>query len=140
MPITGDWEGLEAVRRAVDTVASAGFRTALNKNLSEAALTEIKLGFAEGVDPTGAAWAPLKRRPGLPLRDTGRLGNSFRRTACNAGGFTVTSGVGYGLYHQTGTRRMPARKMVPESQLPDRYKAAFNEVATDMLEQTLAAK
>lgn len=127
MPLSGNVRVLAKLKGGLEFIASKQAHVALAKNFAEAAVTEIKLGFAEGVDPEGEAWAPLKKRVGMILRDSGQLGR-FRRTRSDAGGFTVATAASYGIYHQTGTSRMPARKMVPEGTLPERYRRAFEEV------------
>jgi phage virion morphogenesis protein len=66
------------------------------------ALTQVKFGFRRSEAPDGTAWAPLKHRDGMPLRDTGRLGNSF--TAKVAGDHVIVgTNVVYAPYHQFGT-------------------------------------
>lgn len=73
-------------------------RTAL-KNLEAEAVTQVKLGFRQSRDPYGNAWAPLKHRDGRPLRDTGRLNNSFTAKAEN-GRLRVGTNVEYAPTHQ----------------------------------------
>lgn len=115
--ISGDFGKLEELIAKVRTIASPTFREATLTNLAEAARTEIVLGFSGGRDPYGNRWAPLKatrgrRVGGQPLRDTGRLQNSFNVQRTETG-ITIRSGVSYAGYHQYGTRRIPVRAMVP---------------------------
>ncbi|RLG91053.1 MAG: phage virion morphogenesis protein [Candidatus Hecatellales archaeon] len=89
---------------------------------------------AEGRDKTGAThtWAPLakstqKRRAKYKgeankahpiLEMTGRLKQSIN-TAHGRDYAQVYTGVRYGVYHQTGTRKMPARPfmLIPRAEL-----------------------
>lgn len=134
MAVVGGFGDLERLIRKVGTVASAESRAKVAKQLAHEALTQVKLGFSQSVAPDDASWAPLKYRKGKPLRDTGRLANSFGVLREGPDGFTVGTNVAYAAYHQTGTRHMPARPMVPAGGLPPRYADAF----TDLLETYLA--
>jgi len=115
--ITGRMDLLKELIDKARLLASPAFLKDTLTALAETARTEIVLGFAAGRDPYGAKWAPLKaqkgrRAGGQPLRDTGRLQNSFNVQATETG-IEVRSGVEYAGYHQYGTKRMPARRMVP---------------------------
>ena len=59
---------------------------------SQAALAQVQLGFRTSTAPDGTPWAPLKVRAGKPLRDTGRLANSFSARPSGSG-FVVGSNV-----------------------------------------------
>lgn len=103
--------------------------------MAKEALKLVDRGFTTEMDPRGVAWAPRreggfegsllggrrgyspgKRRVGHKLLDlTGDLRGSFRVLGVNRNGFAIGSDVSYGGYHQTGTRFMPARRMVPRS-------------------------
>ena len=95
----------------------------LNAAAAEA-LTQVKLGFRGSKAPNGAPWKPLKVRDGRPLRDTGRLGNSF---TVKISGQLVTLGtnVVYARFHQFGTPRIPARPMLPLSGLTPSWNKAI---------------
>lgn len=71
---------------------------AVNRRL----LTLVRDGFRSGTDPWGRRWAPLAVRSGQPLRDTGRLRNSFvgRATDDEA---VIGTNVCYAVVHQMGT-------------------------------------
>lgn len=99
MGLRGDFSELAALRRKL--AAAPQLREQLLKVAAAAALTEVQLGFRGGVDPYGEPWAPLKRRKGQPLRDTGRLGNSFTARP-TATGFIVGTNVAYAPFHQYG--------------------------------------
>lgn len=75
-------------------------------------------GFDRSVDPYGTPWAEIQR-DGQILVDNGLLRQSVKSYAygTDAG---VTIGQEYASFHQEGTRRMPARKMVPDEGSPSR--------------------
>lgn len=80
---------------------------------------ELKLGFAKESDPDGAPWAPLKpstlrqKRSGAILRETSALAGSIALQSVSSSNVRVgSSGVAYGIYHQTGTSKMVARKFI----------------------------
>lgn len=73
--------------------------------------------FAAQATPEGVPWAPLKRpRAGKILRRTGRLrrGATVAVTWGNQVRLRVPA---YGVYHLTGTSRMPARPWQPMTPL-----------------------
>jgi len=102
--------------------------------LAKESLKLVARGFKLEQDPRGVAWAPRvtgqltftaasytrgryrqgKRASGHKLLDlTGKLKDSFTVIGVNKNGFTIGSDVSYGGFHQSGTRFMAARRMVP---------------------------
>jgi len=109
--------------------------TTVAKNMCEEALTLVADGFQAETDPYGKAWAKLKVRQGKILQDKGRLKNSWHRVQVSAAGFRIAAGVDYATYHQSGTRRMVARRMVPDGgRLPQAWRAKMIAAATEVLE------
>ncbi|MEM6432966.1 MAG: phage virion morphogenesis protein [Cyanobacteria bacterium P01_D01_bin.115] len=109
---------LKAVANLVDRTRN--WRPALN----EAALymeRQTKLRFAREEAPDGTQWAPLaastraaKKLRGAPLKilvDTGILesGIAARPASDTQASVEATAGAEYGIWHQIGTKRMPAR-------------------------------
>lgn len=143
MSVTGPFVKLEQIAAALRSVGSGALNKTISQQCAQAAVTEVSLGFTESRDPYGAGWAALKRRSGKPLRDTGRLGNSFQAKSITDSGFTVGSNVVYGGYHQSGTSRMDgtsrivARPMTPERGLPESWAESFAEVAGEILAEKL---
>lgn len=80
-----------------------------------------ELSWSQERDPqTGKGWAPLSARyrarknmiaPGQPiLRLTGKMLNTAKiRPGSSVGLFSARTKANYGIYHMTGTARMPAR-------------------------------
>jgi phage gpG-like protein len=101
--VSGDFEGLAALKRAMAEIGTPAHRLVLAKNLAEEARTQVVFGFQRSVDPYDQAWKPLRSRQGQPLRDTGRLQNSVAgQPHVTANGFTISTGVKYAATHQYG--------------------------------------
>lgn len=93
--------------------------------------------YAEGRGPDGATWAPLKRS-GRPshLQDTLAMSGASRALK-GVKGITVTI-PRPANFHQSGTERMEARKLVPDGEpLPGRWGEVARETATAVIVQTL---
>lgn len=79
---------------------------------------ETKLNFAKQSTPDGAGWAglaasTLARKSGKILHETGALVGSISVLSVSSTQATVgSSGVAYGIYHQMGTGKMPARQFI----------------------------
>jgi len=140
MSVTGPFVKLEQIAAALRSVGNGELNKTISQQCAQAAVTEVALGFTESRDPYGAGWAALKKRQGKPLRDTGRLGNSFQAKSITESGFTVGSNVVYGGYHQSGTKRMTARPMVPGHGLPEQWAESFAEVAGEILAEKLGGE
>jgi phage gpG-like protein len=105
-------------------------------NMAEETLELIREGFEKEQDPDGKRWAPLKSREGRILQDTGVMRNSFHRKMVGRDGFTVGPSVDYATYHQTGTDRgLPVRRMVPDGDLPSKWRARLIDIANEVLER-----
>lgn len=83
--------------------------------LREAFAADIRRNFANGHDPDGNPWAPLKWRVGKPLILTGLLMNSAYLAAQHAqlrNGTEIMATLSqpsYWMFHEYGTSRIPAR-------------------------------
>lgn len=110
MAVTGDFRKLKDLGRRLER-ASLVARVRVNGALAGAAQEQVAQAFMEGRDPWGRKWKPITHRQGQPLRDTGRLMNSFH-VAHGPWGFTIASGVVYAAIHNFGgTVRVPERLM-----------------------------
>ena len=78
---------------------------------------ETKLNFARETDPDGQPWTALSaatlryKRTNAILRETSTLANSVTGES-NGNIGRVRVGTDYGIFHQTGTRKMPQRKII----------------------------
>lgn len=108
--VSGDFAKLSELIRSLSGIATPQVKTDLGKLLGQAALTTLAHEFTGAHDPYGKPWPPLKTRKGEPLRDTGRLMNSFSRQG-NPNGFSISTRVAYADVHQYGGTIKPhARK------------------------------
>lgn len=132
MAVTGDFDKLRRIKRQLATVQNKALHKKVCNQVAHETLSLIADGFKGERDPYNSPWAPLARRSGRILQDTGRLKNSFTIREVTAKGFRVGSAVKYATYHQTGTRRMPRRMMVPlPRRLPPGYARAIHDTIRD---------
>lgn len=97
---------LADLHRRFEAVQAARFRAVLAQNLGEEARTQVANGFRSERDPYGKPWAPLKRRKGKILRDTGRMAASVAVAQVSAG-FQLEITADYAPHHQYGTKPSP---------------------------------
>jgi phage gpG-like protein len=83
------------------------------QGLADESLYQLRQEFRNESDPYGEPWAPLKRRKGRILRDTGRLANSFARTSVSSTGFRVETNVDYAGVHQNGASYVSKPRLQP---------------------------
>jgi len=82
----------------------------------------IAEGFKNEKSPYGRKWPARKDKLPHPILDkSGRLKRSWSVKAQGKRILIRTYGVDYAKYHQSGTKRMPARRMVPEGKLPPKW-------------------
>jgi hypothetical protein len=93
--------------------------------------------FARGVDPYGRKWRRLATGRAAHLTKTGKLRSGTRAMPGMGGraGLRVVVGMPYGSFHQTGTSRMPARKILPERGMPAAWREAFVAAARKLTRQ-----
>jgi hypothetical protein len=100
----------------------------------------IDSSFTLGADPYGETWAPLapatiaKGRTPPPLTDTGAMREGLRVSVTQDA--IVASLPDPAGYHQTGTRHMPARPVLPDDArgLPDAWRAAITDAGQRVFE------
>lgn len=110
------FQRLHGTLRALSEVPS---RAAADASVRIAGL--IDESFDAGTDPYGRAWAPLrpytlaKGRFPPPLTDSGAMRASVDVKPTAGAGIEVTIGTDYATFHQTGTRDMVQRQILPQS-------------------------
>lgn len=112
--IRGDFGKLATLTRRLGRLGPA--QAELRQDLAQEALTLVQQGFDRSVDPWDRPWLPLKHRKGQPLRDTGRLMNSFTPVV-TATGIRVGTNVSYAPPHQFGAQ------IAPHTRAKGRYQA-----------------
>lgn len=123
--------------------ADASKKAKATKAIGQFLINQVGLEFKLGKDPFGAPWAPnapstLKRKlskgstgAGKPkvLIDTGNLRNSWTtRTTKNM--VEIGTPVPYAKYHQSGTRKIPQRMLLPQNdkQIPAHWNAQITKI------------
>jgi hypothetical protein len=130
MPLTGNFGKLATWQRKIERISSPQVAFEIADGMADAALGLIAEGFGREQDPFGNRWAPKKRPDGRAILrgKTNRL-IQWRKAFVNQHGYRVTSTAPYARYHQSGTRRMVARRMAPTSnRLPAHWSSEFRGV------------
>ncbi len=117
--------------KAVEGMGTKQQLLMLSKALAQAAKSNISTGFRFETDPYGDKWK--ERADGSTdrqiLTQTSELRRSWNSTV-RPSGFRIKSAKSYAKHHQYGTRRMVARKMVPDNgNLPPEWSREFNHMA-----------
>lgn len=117
------WEEIGMIKL---TVNQSGF-AALKSQIRDTSAVFAAVGaFADsslqttqssGQDPYQETWAPLATGSPSFLRDQGTL-EASRAWESSRNRARVTFGAAYAQFHQSGTSKMPQRKLVPESMPP----------------------
>lgn len=100
--------------------------------------------YTSGTDPDGKQWQSLSDA----TRATGRTpppltasGNMRSRTKVVAGVKGITTSVpSPGVFHQYGTKRMPARKIVPSGTLPRNWSRPVKEAGAIVIRSAILKK
>lgn len=116
-----DVDADDALKRLLNIVDGLEQARPLYKTLGETLTNLHQDRFDAQISPTGQAWAPLspktakRKQFGRILYRSGVLRNTLRY---NASSREVRFGTDrkYGIYHQFGTRHMPARPWLGVSQ------------------------
>lgn len=104
---------------------------------------EIAKQFAQGTDPYGKPWARLKpatiRKKGhdLILVDTNRMQAETIAIPRRGAGIELVT-VGYAGFHQTGTKWMVPREVLPDrAELPLAWQAIIREELADAFKKVM---
>lgn len=119
--------------------ALSGFSTKLKQSdrllLAQSAEMKPELlklvdeGFDERKDPVGRRWKRRKKAYPWPiLNKTLLLRKSWRARQAGRNGVYLTNPVYYAVFHQRGTRKMVARKMVPDQSLSPKWRSRLMKV------------
>lgn len=122
MPVTGDFAGLRQLEHTLVELGQIPRRAG-----REAAAGIGKLlakEFSSGTDPYGAKWAKLKSGKPSHLTRSGRLRGTARARSTNAG-VAIGPLASHGIYHQTGTSSMSARRILPDTGIPAAWRAVI---------------
>lgn len=127
----------KALEKMVETLESLG--SIPSQAAPEAAKkieSLIQAQFDAGTDPYGRRWAAKKDGSPSYLEKSGDLRKGVRVQPTSGAGIAVTVDMPYGEYHQTGTRYMPARKILPdEGDLPEEWHDAIEEALDETIDK-----
>jgi phage gpG-like protein len=114
----GNFDALIKAAESVDGPAQIAREAVASVDMIESLYVQ---GFEREEAPSGEKWAPPKADYGHPLmRDTRDLQNGAVVTA-SGDGVNISVDVEYATYHQSGTEKMVARKIVPDGPLGERW-------------------
>lgn len=71
----------------------------------------LKKGFKDQIDPYGDKWD--KNSDGSKFDRNGAIQKSFK-TSYTEDSAKIESTLDFAIYHQTGTKRLPQRRMIPD--------------------------
>ena len=139
--VTGDFAGLGLL------IANLGKLAEVPSQAASAASVQItkslRAQFVNGVDPYGKPWAALRpstlrsgRRP-PPLTDSGKLAAGTGAKPMGRAGISLTVGAPYGVFHQTGTKNMAKRRILPDGAMPKAWSAILKQAASDAIRKRL---
>lgn len=145
MGFSGNMSGLGQLERNIGRLASVPSRVAGPASASIASL--IQHQFDTGTDPYGRPWAPLRPatlrrgRHAPPLTDTGKMRHGITVAPAQGAGIAVSFAdpVPAG-FHQEGTTKMVARKILPEGTLPATWNAAIATAASGAVRAAVGGK
>ncbi len=100
---------------------------------------ELQREFSAGVDPYGRKWRKLATGKPSHLTESGRLRRGTRAAPLpgKRAGVRILLGAKYAVYHQTGTARMPARRILPQRGMPQTWSAAINRAMREATREAL---
>lgn len=134
--ITGDFDKLQKITESVARLASSGFRR-VSTDGSVAISDVLEEQYASGSGPNRDPWAPLASGEPSHLTDTGHMRSTSLSTPVKGVSVRIPFP---GKFHQKGTknrdgsRRMPARPIVPESSsLPERWSDPLKRSARSVI-------
>ena len=137
----GDIAKFGKLGKDIGKAGATVFLERLSAKLGKEALSLIDEGFAKGIAPNGKPWS-RPRKAHRALIESGELRGSFSADT-NELRAIVESSAPYAVYLQRGTkgengkRGMGPRKMLPEGQLPLRWKSRLEAIFMAHLRSSL---
>jgi len=140
--LKGDTRQLKELQRKLAGV-SAELLPVVSEQLAEESLNFAREGFDKSRDPYGAKWKSRKRttrkNSGKALLVASGVMRKSLNVAANAAGFVLGFAQSYATFHQSGTKRMVQRMLVPTAAkgLPSKWAREFKAVVQDVFEELL---
>jgi hypothetical protein len=130
MPLTGQFDVLREWERRIGALAADATRTAVSREMAEAALELVADDFSGEHGPFGARWKAKKIADGRPI-GVGRTGklSKYRIRHVDGVSFRIGSDASYAKYFHGGTKRMRARQVVPNNgRMPAAWGSRFERI------------
>lgn len=99
-----------------------------SRELAKEGLRLIDEGFEKRQDPLGHKWKRRKKRYPWPILNKTLALRRGWKTESNQHAFKFINPTFYTVFHQKGTRKMVARKMVPDRSLSPKWRARMHKV------------
>jgi phage gpG-like protein len=100
---------------------------------------ELQKQFAQGRDPHGRKWRKLATGKASHLEESGKLRSKTRAAPMPGGrrGVRILFGSRARIagFHQTGTKRMPARRILPDKGMPASWAMALTRAHRQAFQQ-----
>ena len=138
MALTGNFQGLALVRANLARLARVPAQAA--QSVARGLTAELQRQFAEGHDPYDRAWKPKKSGKGRTLVRSGSLAGSAVARPMAGAGVRIGPFPSYASFHQTGTKKMVARPILPYGGLPARWNAIIKAACTVTVNQAMEGR
>lgn len=124
-------EALRRLEKAAKKFAGSSRKVAdIRRDIASELVVIIDEQFRTSSDPWGGKWAPKKRDNGKPtLISTSNMRRGFFVSVVGPK-IKIVNSAAYSGYHQSGTSKMVARKMVPDTgAMPRKWEPRLRKVA-----------
>jgi len=138
---SGDFGKIQRWSTKIRDIGSPKVLFEIADDQADVSLGLVAEGFGRESDPYLRRWAPKKVPDGRRILrgKTNRL-VTWRKAFVNQHGYRIESTAPYGGYHQKGTSRMVARKMVPDRNLAPRWSSALRGAAIARVNRLLKSR
>jgi hypothetical protein len=104
---------------------------------AEAAQDRLDEQFADTEDPSGRRWRPKKRPNGKPTLEATSDMKDSAQAIPGPSGDILLSVDGPADFHQSGTRKMVARKILPEGSLPPQWSEPIDQACHEAIHELM---
>jgi phage gpG-like protein len=139
MGLTGDFQKLSQWSKKFAEIGKPSTRFGIAGEMADAHLKAISRQFERERNPYGIRWRKKQKADGRKTLHgpTGKL-RRFRKITVNQYGYRVGSDAPYLKYHQSGTSRMVARKVIPDEQrIPVELSREFRRIYVKRMRRAL---
>jgi len=114
----------------------ASIPSKVSKRAAEAFSKRLAKQFADGAGPYGAGWKALADGSPSHLIASNTMAPQVKATAMSGAGVALQAPTPAN-FHQSGTRRMDPRKVLPDNGLPASWRADLQEIYSAELREGL---